>query len=139
MNGPQCDCVELTGNNYNTEAMNPGSATAKASAPRGRWDEVTVRPVWDWQVGLRMLSPQAADVYTVQMPGAPLMAIQRRGARLEIAWEGSEEFVLEVASSLKPGELWKPVSQQPQRWANFNLIVLESVGGDQFFRLRRGN
>jgi hypothetical protein len=40
------------------------------------------------------------------------MAIQRRGPKLEIAWEGDEGFVLEMARSLKAGEAWKAVAQR---------------------------
>lgn len=123
--------------NLPMEAINSGMTTTRTSVVRGRWDEITVRPVWDWQAGTKMLSQAGAEVYCVQTPDAPLMAIQRRGPKLEIAWEGGEEFVLEVAHSLKAGETWKTVAQRPKRWANFNVVVLEPVGGDHFFRLRR--
>jgi hypothetical protein len=117
--------------------MNLGITGTRASTERGRWDEVTVRPVWDWQAGIKMLSQAGAEVYCVQTPGTPVIAIQRHGPKLEIAWEGGEEFILEVAKSLRPGEAWRRVSLRPRRWANFNLVVLELECGDQFFRLRR--
>jgi hypothetical protein len=116
--------------------MNPGMTATRASTGRGRWDEVIVRPVWDWQAGMKMLSQAGVEVYCMQTPGTPAIAIQRHGPKLEIAWEGAEEFILEVANSLKPGEAWRRVPQRPRRWANFNLVILEAVCGDQFFRLR---
>jgi hypothetical protein len=119
------------------EANSSNLTTARPSSSRGRWDEITIHPVWDWQAGLKMLSQASADVYCVQTPGTPLIAIQRRGSRLEIAWEGSEEFVLEMASGIKPSDHWKTVPQRPKRWANFNLVTLEPGLGDRFFRLRR--
>jgi len=65
------------------------------------------------------------------------MAIRRKGIKVEIGWEGGDEFKLEVAGSTRGGEVWKPVPQHPRRWANLNLVVVEAVRGEQYFRLRR--
>jgi len=108
-----------------------------AAAGRGRWDVVSVRPVWDWRAGVEMASQAGGSLYCVRTPGTPLMAIQRKGAKIEIGWEGGEEFVLELAKGGNTTEAWKPVAQRPRRWANLNLVVIESGCGDHYFRLRR--
>ena len=106
-------------------------------APRGRWDEVTVRPVWDWRAGPGMISQAKGEIFCVQTPGTPLMAMCRKGSKVEIGWEGGDEFGLEVAPSFRRGEVWKAVRQHPRRWANLNLVVVEASRGEQYFRLRR--
>jgi len=117
--------------------MNASFTGAETAAPRGRWDAVSVRPVWEWRGGIEMMNDAGGEVFCVQTPGMPLMATRRKGLRVEIGWEGDDEFALEVAGSTKVGEVWKAVPQRPRRWANLNLVVVEAGRGEQYFRLRR--